>query len=81
MKPFLPKTPELMGPAERTERNGGFSPFRLFFITITCIFVAEIFAMAVVSLFPALAYSTAALIDAGIMVILIFQSLHLLIGP
>jgi PAS domain S-box-containing protein len=77
MKAVPPEIPEPMRPAERAERDGGLSPFRLFFITITCIFVAEIFAMALVSLVPTLAYSTTTLIDAGIMVILIFPILYI----
>jgi len=53
-----------------------FFPLRMFIITITGIFVAEIVAMAVVYFIPALPYPVTTLMDAGVMVILIFPILY-----
>ncbi len=52
------------------------SPMRLFTIIIASIFIAEIIAMVVVSFLDSLPYYQTTLIDAGIMVILIFPILY-----
>jgi hypothetical protein len=53
------------------------SPLRLLIITIAAIFVAEIVAMIVVSGLQWLPYYQITLVDAGIMMILIFPVLYL----
>ncbi|HEY6074636.1 MAG TPA: GAF domain-containing protein, partial [Anaerolineales bacterium] len=52
-------------------------PLRMFTVIIVSIFIAEIVAMAVVYFMPSLPYQITTLIDAGIMVILIFPILYL----
>src|SRR5689334_21964947 len=59
-----------------TEHFSQFSPLRLFTIMIASIFLAEVIAMIVVSFFESLPYYQTTLIDAGIMVILIFPILY-----
>lgn len=59
-----------------TNRFNQFSPLRLFTIMIFGIFVAEVIAMIVVSFFQSLPYYQTTLIDAGIMVTLIFPMLY-----
>ena len=53
------------------------SPWRLLFITICSIFAAEIAAMLVVYFLRGLSYSVATLVDAGLMVLLIFPVLYI----
>lgn len=59
-----------------TEHFNQFSPLRLFTIIIFSIFIAEIIAMIVVSYLDSFAYALVTLVDAGIMVILIFPILY-----
>jgi PAS domain S-box-containing protein len=54
------------------------SPIWLFFVTISAIFIAEVIAMNVVAALPPLPYYQVILIDAGIMLLLIFPVLYLL---
>ena len=60
-----------------SNRQGDFSPLRLFVITISSIFIAEIAAMTVVYFIESLPYYVTTIVDAGIMVILIFPVLYL----
>ena len=71
-----PLTPPSV-PDPEVVRFGHFSPLRLFTIIISSIFFAEIFAMLVVYVLHPLPYYLKTLIDAGIMVVLIFPILHL----
>lgn len=73
--PEKPSTHQLI-PDTGTMRSGHFSPIRLFIIIIASIFFAEIIAMAVVYFIPPLPYRLIALIDAGIMLTLIFPILY-----
>ena len=59
-----------------SEKFGNFSPIPLFLITISGIFIAEVVAMAVVYFVPSLSYAMTTLLDAGIMVVLIFPLLY-----
>lgn len=59
-----------------SDRSSRFSPLRLFIIIIASIFFAEIIAMVVVYFISPLPYKMITLIDAGIMVILIFPVLY-----
>ncbi len=59
-----------------SDRSNRFSPLRLFIIIIASIFFAEIIAMAVVYFIPLLPYQLLTLIDAGLMVVLIFPVLY-----
>ncbi len=54
-----------------------FSPWRLLVITICSIFVAEVIAMIIVYRLHGLPYPLATLVDAGLMVVLIFPVLYL----
>ena len=64
--------------AEYPDSNRRFSPLRMFLITIVGIFAAEVTAMAAVYFLPPLPYEVTAVIDAGIMVVLIFPILYFL---
>ena len=54
------------------------SPSWLFFVTISATFIAEVIAMIVVAVLPPLPYYQLILIDAGIMILLIFPVLYFL---
>ncbi len=60
-----------------SNRFSHFSPLRLFSIMIASIFFAEIIAMIVVYFINSLPYYETTLVDAGIMVILIFPILYI----
>lgn len=70
--PFLiPSFPDLVA-----NRFGTLSPLRLLTIIIASIFLAEIFAMLVVYVLSSHSYLLTTLVDAGIMVVLIFPILY-----
>lgn len=73
-------TPESRSvPTANSDRSGLFSPLRHFIIMITAIFMAEILAMVLVyRIPPGIPYVLTTIIDAGIMVMLIFPVLYLL---
>lgn len=72
-KPFTLPSP----PDPGAGRFGHLSPLRLFIIIISSIFMAEVFAMLVVYVITPLPYFLITLMDAGIMVVLIFPILYL----
>jgi PAS domain S-box-containing protein len=63
-------------PDRNTNRFGQLSPWRLFIIIISSIFFAEVFAMLVVYILRSHSYLATTLIDAGMMVVLIFPILY-----
>ena len=66
-----------LGSQLSSDQSGYVSPWRLFFIIIASIFIAEIVAMIVVYFLDPISYFLTTLIDAGIMVILICPILYL----
>src|SRR6185503_2568877 len=54
------------------------SYLRLLYVLIGSIFIAELLAMGLISVLPALPYYIVSIIDAGIMVVLIFPVLYFL---
>lgn len=63
-------------PDRNSNRFGRLSPWRLFIIIISSIFFAEVFAMLVVYILHPHSYLATTLIDAGMMVVLIFPILY-----
>jgi PAS domain S-box-containing protein len=73
-----PGKPSILQPAPDTTNHpfGRYSPLRLFAIMLASIFIAEIIAMGVVYIIPPVPYILTTLIDAGIMLVLIFPILY-----
>ena len=58
------------------DKSGQFSPLRLLVTIAVSVFMAEVIAMIVVYFLPPLPYSLVVLVDAGIMLIMIFPFLY-----
>ena len=72
-------TPKALGASDPTDfigLRGRFSPLRFLVITIGGIFLAEVIAMAILLIFRTLPYYLQTLIDAGIMIVLIYPIIY-----
>jgi PAS domain S-box-containing protein len=78
MSRATPKALETSEPAELTGLRGRFSPLRFLSITIGGIFLAEVIAMVVVTYLRTLPYYLQTLVDASIMVTLVFPIVYFL---